>query len=309
MKVDVCGICGTDIHILEGSSRSRPPVVLGHEYAGTVEDPGTSSAHKTGDTVAIDPNISCGVCYYCRRGMEHLCENLRSLGVDIDGGLAELCIVPEKQLFAIPADLPAAAKAFIEPVSCAVHGIDRAGIRAGDTVAILGCGTVGLLMLQLARNAGAARTIGLEPLARKREIARMLGADFVLDPSAAGAIDSIRDITGVGPDVVIECVGKPGTMEQAVSLVRRGGTVEFFGVCPIGTTIPVEPNMIYFRELTITGSYVNPHTFSRAIAMLQSGRVRIDAFDLHRFPLEGIDEAFRYQREGLTIKSIVEPNK
>ena len=116
------------------------------------------------------------------------------------------------------------------------------------------------------------------------------------------------DLTKVGADVVIECVGKPLTAQAALDLARRGGTVEFFGVCPIGETISIEPNKIYFKELTIVGSYVNPHTFDRSIAMLQSGRVRVDAFQLDKFPLDGVHEALRYQREGKTIKSIIQPN-
>ncbi|HLX13064.1 MAG TPA: zinc-dependent alcohol dehydrogenase family protein, partial [Bacteroidota bacterium] len=269
VHVDACGVCGTDVHIVEGTSRSTPPVVLGHEYAGTIEDIAVEqNGLKVGDRVAIDPNISCGVCFYCRRGLVHLCSNLRALGVDIDGGMAEKCIVPYKQLYAIPEKLSIEASAFIEPVSCVIHGIDKAGIRAGDTVVILGGGTIGLMMLQLVRAAGAAKIIVIEPLEHKRKIAQRLGADEILDPTKIDLVSAIMDLTNVGADVVIECVGRPQTMQTAIDLARRGGTVEFFGVCPIGQTISVEPNKIYFKELTIVGSYVNPNTFSRAIAAL-----------------------------------------
>jgi 2-desacetyl-2-hydroxyethyl bacteriochlorophyllide A dehydrogenase len=305
VKVDVCGICGTDVHIVEGSSRSSPPLVLGHEYAGVVTD--GESKEMIGKRVAVDPNICCGACYYCSRGLVHLCSNLRALGVDIDGGMAEYSIVPERQLHRIPEEMPQEAGAFIEPVSCAIHGIDKSGIRAGDTVVVIGGGTVGLIMLQLARNAGASRTILAEPLAHKREISRQLGADVVLDPLADDLRSAVGDLTSVGADVVIECVGRPQTMQLALELSRRGGTVEFFGVCPIGQTIPLQPHSVYFKELTIVGSYVNPHTFSRSIALLSSGRIRTDLFQVHRFPLEGVHEALRYQREGLTIKSMLTP--
>jgi L-iditol 2-dehydrogenase len=199
--------------------------------------------------------------------------------------------------------------AFIEPVSCAVHGIDLAEIKVGDTVIIIGGGTVGLIMIQLAKNAGAARTIVIEPLEHKRRIAQQLGADIILNPSEVNLQSVVGDLTSVGADVVIECVGKPETMQLALELARRGGTVEFFGVCPIGETIPLEPNKVYFKELTIVGSYVNPQTFDRSIVLLQSGRVRIETFLIHKFPLEGVHEALRYQREGLTIKSIITPNE
>src|SRR5579862_7895419 len=295
VHVDACGVCGTDVHIVEGTSRSTPPVVLGHEYAGTIEDIAVEqNGLKVGDRVAIDPNISCGVCFYCRRGLVHLCSNLRALGVDIDGGMAEKCIVPYKQLYAIPEKLSIEASAFIEPVSCVIHGIDKAGIRAGDTVVILGGGTIGLMMLQLVRAAGAAKIIVIEPLEHKRKIAQRLGADEILDPTKIDLVSAIMDLTNVGADVVIECVGRPQTMQTAIDLARRGGTVEFFGVCPIGQTISVEPNKIYFKELTIVGSYVNPNTFSRAIAALDSGIIRVDEFQIDKFPLDGVHDALSY---------------
>src|SRR5512140_2214941 len=145
VRVDACGICGTDIHIVEGTSRSTPPVVLGHEYSGIVEDHGTVSDVANGAPVAVDPNIACGRCFYCRRGLVHLCENLRALGVDIDGGMAEYCVVPADQLHRLPPGMSAEEGALIEPVSCAVHGIDTAGIQSGDAVVVIGGGTIGLV--------------------------------------------------------------------------------------------------------------------------------------------------------------------
>jgi L-iditol 2-dehydrogenase len=309
VKVQNCGVCGTDVHIVEGTSRSSPPVVLGHEYSGVVEESVKGAeGMQVGQRIAIDPNISCGTCFYCRRGLVHLCSNLRALGVDIDGGMAEYCIVPVKQVFEIPDNLSVEASAFIEPVSCAVHGIDKAKIAVGDTVVILGGGTIGLLMLQLANIAGAARVIVVEPLEHKRIIAKALGANEVINPIEQDVRSVVMDITKVGADTVIECVGKPQTMQLAIEIVRRGGTVEFFGVSPIGQTIPVEPNQVYVKELTIVGSYVNPNTFSRAISVLQSGKVRVDKFQIDKFPLDGVHEALAFQREGRTIKSIIQPN-
>jgi 2-desacetyl-2-hydroxyethyl bacteriochlorophyllide A dehydrogenase len=308
IKIDSCGVCGTDVHILDGTSRSTPPVVLGHEYCGVVEDAGSGNVNvAAGQRVAVDPNISCGTCYYCRRGLVHLCAGLKALGVDIDGGMAERCIVPAAQLYPLPDTMSPETGAFVEPVSCAVHGVDRANIRSGDTVVILGGGTIGLIMLQLVRSSGAARIMVAEPLPHKQEIARALGADEVIDPANADTRSVIFDATHVGADVVIECVGNPKTMQLAIELARRGGTVEFFGVCPLGATIPVEPNMVYFKELTITGSYVNPHTFARAITLLASGKVGVDKFRIDRFPLDQAGEAIELQRRGGTLKSIITP--
>ncbi len=310
VKVLACGVCGTDVHIVEGTSRSTPPVVLGHEFNGVVESVGMAvHGIEPGQHVAVDPNISCGTCYYCRRGLVHLCANLQALGVDLNGGMAEYCFVPAQQIYRLPEGMQGDAAAFVEPVSCAIHGIDRASVRAGDTVVIVGGGTIGLIMLQLARNAGASRTILVEPLEQKRRIAAELGADVILDPRTNHIKTAVMDLTQVGADVVIECVGKPQTSQLSLDLVRRGGTVEFFGVCPIGETISVEPNQIYFKELTIAGSYVNPNTFSRSIALLHAGKVSVAKFQIDRFPLEGVSEALAYQREGKTLKSIIEPNQ
>ncbi len=308
IDVEACGICGTDLHIVEGTSRSTPPVILGHEYAGTIVDAGPQvKNHTVGERVAVDPNIACGTCSYCRRGLVHLCSSLRALGVDIDGGMAEFSIVPAGQVHSLGDGVGAELCAFVEPVSCAVHGIDRAGIVAGDFVVIIGGGPIGQIMLQLALNAGAALVALVEPLAEKRALAKSIGAFLTIDPHTMDVAEAVYTVAPEGADVVIECAGTPPTAELSLRLARRGGTVEFFGVCPIGSTVPLEPNSVYFKELTIVGSYVNPHTFSRAIALLRSGRVRVDEFPIARFPLQGVHEALRQHREGLTLKSIIIP--
>ncbi len=307
VRVEMCGICGTDLHIVEGNSRSSPPVVLGHEFAGVVTEARNVRGIVPGQKVALDPNISCGVCYYCRRGLVHLCENLRALGVDIDGGMAEECIVPLQQAFVLPDDMSPLQSAFLEPLSCAVHGIDLARISQGDTVVVVGAGPIGLLMLQLASHAGAARVIAVEPVREKREVALTLGASAVIDPNGGDVVTAIRDLTLVGADVVIECAGREETCALAIGLARRGGRVVLFGVCPIGRTIALEPHQVYFRELTIVGSYVNPHTFARAVSLLHSGRITVDTFPVRLFPLEGIHDALKLQREGRSIKSILQP--
>ncbi len=309
VRVDACGICGTDVHIVDGTSRSNPPVVLGHEFAGTVEEVASDVADiKPGQKVAVDPNIACGACYFCRRGEVHLCSNLKALGVDIDGGMAEYCFVPQRQAHILPDGFPSDAGAFVEPLSCAVHGIDRAGIKTGDTVAIIGAGTIGLLMLQLARHAGAARTIVVEPLEQKRRIAQQLHAVDLVNPLEQDPVKTVRALTTHGADVVIECAGNVSTAQMALELARRGGTVELFGVCPLGESIPLEPNQVYFKELTIVGSYVNPNTFSRAIGLLQHGVVRVDEFQVKKFSLDDVHEALRHQKEGKTIKSFIVPS-
>ncbi len=310
IRVQACGVCGTDVHIVEGTSRSAPPVILGHEYTGVVLDMvGESPTVSVGARVAVDPNISCGVCFFCRRGLIHLCSRLAALGVDLDGGMAEFSIVPISQLYPFPDSLTLEDAVFVEPVSCAVHGIDRAGMRLGDTVVIVGGGTIGLLMLQLARHAGAAHVVVVEPLETKRAVARTLGAEHVLDPSSTDIPAAVFDLTSVGADVVLECTGRTASAELALQLVRRGGTVEFFGVCPRRETFPIAPNDVYARELTVVGSYINPYTFTRAIELLASGVVRVDALTRTTFSLDHVCDALQAVREGAAIKTIISPQE
>ncbi|HLP18361.1 MAG TPA: zinc-dependent alcohol dehydrogenase family protein [Bacteroidota bacterium] len=310
IRVDACGICGTDVHIVAGESRSTPPVVLGHEFAGTVVDAGRhADIFAPGTNVAIDPNIPCGTCVYCRRGYVHLCERLRALGVDINGGMSEYCIIPYRQAYALPPGLSIEHAAMIEPISCVVHGIDKAHIEAGESVVILGGGTIGMIMMQLARASGASTIILSEPNSEKRNNAASFGADYTVDPSSADLASVVQDLTQIGADCVIECAGRRETAEQALALSRKGGRVVLFGVCPIGETIAMEPNRIYSHELTIAGSYVNPFTFSRAADLIASGRIRMDAFRIDTFSLDDVHEALAAQREGRTMKSMILPHR
>jgi threonine dehydrogenase-like Zn-dependent dehydrogenase len=201
--------------------------------------------------------------------------------------MAEYSIVPAAQCYTLGEEIAPEVCAFVEPVSCAVHGIDRARIETGDAVVIIGGGPIGQIMLQLARAAGAAFTILVEPVAEKRALASGSGASRVIDPGEVDVAEAVHGDLSEGADVVIECAGLPTTAELALNLARRGGTVEFFGVCPLGSSLPLEPNQVYFRELTIVGSYINPHTFSRAIALLQNGRVTVKDFPMARFPVNG----------------------
>lgn len=308
ISVKVCGVCGTDIHIFAGSANSNPPVILGHEFAGTVEDMGKSvTRFKIGDRVVIDPNITCRHCYYCRRGLIHLCENLTALGVHTDGGFAEYSIVPEIQLYKLPNNIPFEWGCFIEPLSCSIHGVDLANIKVGDAVVILGAGAIGLMIMQMAHLSGAGKVIVVEPTKERREIAYMLKADIVIDP----AEEDVRDITMRnsydGADIVIECAGNPQTARLAFNLIRRGGNIIFFGVCDRDAKINIKPQEIYFKELTMKGSYVNPNTFSRAIELLSLRRIDLSKFDIIRFPLDELLKAFECHREKKAVKALIIP--
>lgn len=186
LRVAACGVCGTDIHIFhgeKGSAEVTPPVVLGHEFAGVVEELGSGvTALQIGEHVAVDPNIYCGHCHFCRIGKKQLCENLRAIGVNQNGGFAQYCVCPAAQCLPLNPALPLEHGAMTEPLACCIHGIDRAALRSGDIVCIIGGGAIGLLMVQLARLSGASHVILSEPVQARRDIALQIGADAVIDP-------------------------------------------------------------------------------------------------------------------------------
>jgi len=306
VRVHTCGVCGTDSHIFSGEFRVRFPVVAGHEFAGEVVEAGKEVVGlNPGDRVAMDPNIPCGYCHYCRRGRIQFCENLVSLGVMIDGGFEEYARVPFRQAYRLPEEVSLEEGAFVEPLACCLHGIDRASLEPGSDIFILGAGPIGLMQLQLARLAGARRVWMSEPQARRRELALRLGADAVFDPAEEDIRERVRELTGVGVDLAIECVGSPRTVEQAISLACRGGKVMLFGVCHAGAEAKLMPYEVFLNELTIFGSFINPFTHSRALELLRSKQVQVLPLITHRLPVERLEEALKLSRSPEAIKVTV----
>lgn len=200
VKVEACGICGTDRHLLHGEFPSTPPVTLGHEFCGIVMEAGSAVKDiAPGARITGDPNISCGRCPQCEAGRVNLCRNLRAIGIHRDGGFAEYVLVPRKQAFEIPLTLDPAHGAFCEPLACCLHGIDVSGIKVGSTVAILGGGVIGLLTVQLARLAGAAKVVLSTRQASKRRLAEEIGATATVDPSAGDVVEAIAGPAGLVP--------------------------------------------------------------------------------------------------------------
>ncbi len=307
VEVLACGICGTDRHIYHGQFDAKPPIVPGHEYTGRVLEVGEGVRDlAAGDRVAIDPNIHCGVCRFCRRGDIHLCENLCALGVDMDGGFAELAVVPRQQCYELPASVSSLEGALTEPLACCVHGIDLAEIGVGDRVAVIGGGLIGQMLAQLARLRGAGYLLLSDPIAARREMALSLGADAVIDPASSDALAETP--LGEGADVVIEAVGSAETAAQAVEWAAPGGTVVWFGVAPPGDTVDVEPNLVFRKELTIRGSLVNPHTHGRALSLLESGQVDVPPLITRTMGLEALPQALS-QGPGDEIKTVVTPTR
>ena len=312
VKVAACGICGTDVHIYhgdKGSAEVHPPVVLGHEFSGTVVETGPEvSGIRVGDHVTVDPNIYCGKCHYCKMGKKQQCTSLQAIGVTMNGGFAEYCYVPEAQCYVLDPAVPLRNGAMTEPLSCCLHGIDRAGIRLGDTVCVLGGGAIGLMMVQLAKLSGASAVILSEPVEFRRRIGLELGADYAIDPLSGPIADQIESLIHTrGTDVVIECVGSTAATAQAFEAAKDGATVLLFSVPKAGSHYSLSLEQVFQKELKIVGSRINPDTHGRAVALINSGKIVLDKLFTHSYPVERLEDAIIKQTENDSIKVLIEP--
>lgn len=313
VKNMAAGICGTDVHIYlgeKGSAEVTPPVVLGHEYSGIVEKVGSSVTDiRVGDHVTVDPNMYCGRCRPCRMGRKQNCENLFALGVNVNGGFAEYSVCPDTQCYKLNDDVSFDAGAMTEPLSCILHGADLAGLSSGESVLVIGGGTIGLIMAQVMKLSGAGTVIVSEPVEMRRDIALSIGVDYVIDPLKSNLSDEIRRITGRdGVDKVIECVGNKSAARDAISSADLGGTVLFFSVPKTDATIELPLFDVYKKELKIIGSMINPDTYQRAVNLINSGRIILEPLITHTYPKEKLEEAIRMQMSAESIKVVVHPN-
>lgn len=307
VQVAACGVCGTDRAIFRDEYPVTHPLVMGHEYAGTVVAVGSQVAGLVpGDRVAVDPNVVDDTCYFCRRGVDHLCSALSPLGVVRPGGFAELSAVPARYAYLLPPSISLESGSQVEPIACCVHGVDRAEIANGDLVTIMGCGPIGCMLIQLARGRGASRLIAVDPNPARRALAEAAGADLTCAPEDAEELLA-RERPSAGPDVVIEASGNPAAAELALALVRRGGTVLLFAVYPEQSRIPISPFRINEDELRVVGSLNNPHTHQRAIDILASGRLDVSQIITDVITLDDLGSAMdpaNFPRAG---KIIVRP--
>ena len=281
IQVKACGVCGTDVHIYEGdkgAAEVTPPTILGHEFAGIVAEVGSEvTAFRPGDRVCVDPNCYCGACDPCRKGMAHYCEHMIGYGTTVNGGFAEYCAVNMRQVYRLGEHTSFEQGAMTEPVACCLHGIDMCEIRPGHQVAVIGGGMIGLLMLQLARLAGAARVALLEPVESKREVGLRLGADVCIDPLHEDVKAALQAAGMDAPDAVIECVGRPSTIAQAIEIAGNKAVVMMFGLTKPDEEISVKPFEIFRKELVLKASYINPYTQKRALDLIDSGRLDVSS--------------------------------
>lgn len=310
LRNQVCGVCGTDVHIYHGEPGSadvNPPVVLGHEYSGEVVEVGEGvTGFAVGDHVTVDPNIYCGHCAYCQNGKKQLCPSMEAIGVTRDGGFAQYSRIPASQAFKLEPTVPWEAAAMAEPLACCLHGIDLAGIQVGDKVCVVGGGAIGLLMVQLAKLSGASQIVLSEPNEKRRQVGLQLGANAPIDPTRPDAQEAFAQVLGGGANVVIECVGNVPAVKSAFQFAGKGATVLLFSVPKVDATFDLPLFDVYKKELTIKGSFVNPDTHARAVALINSGKVDFDPIITHRFTLDQLPEAIAMQMSDASIKVVVE---
>lgn len=281
IQVKACGVCGTDVHIYEGdkgAAEVTPPTILGHEFSGVIREVGSQvRKYKAGDRVCIDPNCYCGACDPCRNGVAHFCENMVGYGTTVNGGFAEYCAVDERQVYLLGENTTFEQGAMAEPVACCLHGIDMCEIQPGHQVVVIGGGMIGLLMLQLAKLAGASKVALLEPVENKREVGRKLGADVCIDPITEDVKERLAENGMDWVNVVIECVGRPSTIEQAIAIAGNKAVVMMFGLTKPDQEIAVKPFQVFQKELVLKASYINPYTQKRALELINSGRLDVSS--------------------------------
>jgi D-arabinitol dehydrogenase (NADP+) len=298
IKVMASGICGTDIHIFNGEYMGAYPVIPGHEFSGVVVSTGNLiTRFKVGDRVAVEPNISCDNCVHCLNNRQNFCLNWQAIGVTLPGGMEQYVTAPEKAVFSI-GDLPFEQGAFMEPLSCVIHGIERAQLRLADQVAILGAGPIGNLILQMARLQGAAQITVLENNPGRAELARQMGAYLVLS--------RMEDLQPEKFDVVIDATGVIPVMTQAIDYARRGGTVLLFGVPPSGRLMEIEVFKIFQKGLTILSSFTSVRNSYQAVNLLRSGKIDVRSLISHRLPLKEMSQAIeRIEGHDPGVKKVI----
>ncbi len=307
LSVDRVSICGTDIHILSDppGHPATPGSILGHEYVATVTDIGDNVTNvEPGDRVVIDPNITCGLCEYCRMGLTNVCENMTSLGIFRHGGLAEFNLAPAKALHKINQGVPTERACLAEPLACVWHGFEKTNILPGESVAILGAGPIGLLFLMLFKSAGAGKVFVIEPTEFRRLTAKRLGADAVINPKSEDASAQVKEITRIGVDVAVDAAGS--LLPEALGLVRRGGRVILFGVNQHAER-SLNQYAITRYETSILGSYIQRTAFPKVVRILEAGLLPVEKLITHRLRLNEVGEALEAMRVGEAIKAVVEP--
>jgi L-iditol 2-dehydrogenase len=317
VRVEACGICGSDVHGYDGSSGRRiPPIVMGHEAAGTVAAVGTDvRAFSRGDRVTFDSTVYCGHCAYCVLGEVNLCDNRQVVGVSCGdyrraGAFAEYIAVPERIVYRLPETISFAEAAMLEAVSVALHAVRIASVTGGESVLVIGAGMIGLLILQAAKAAGSSRVFIADIDESRLNLAAQVGATAVLHSSGADLVSEVSRLTGrKGADVTLEAVGKNETVAAAIDCTRKGGTVTLVGNISPEVTIPLQK--VVTRQLRLQGSCASAGEYPRAIKLVASGKIQVKPLITAIVPLEEGPRWFQrlHAREPNLMKVVLTPTQ
>ncbi|HVO38332.1 MAG TPA: zinc-dependent alcohol dehydrogenase family protein [Spirochaetia bacterium] len=302
IEVKASGICGTDIHIFRGEYLGSYPVTPGHEFSGIVSKVGAAvTRFKPGDHVAVEPNIACDNCPACLSNRQNFCVNWNGVGVTLPGGMAQYAMAPERAVFNI-GTLPFASGAFVEPLSCVLHGVQRTGFTLADRVLVIGAGPIGILLLTSILLEGASSVVSVDKNAARRKLAESSGAG----ETAA----SLEGLPADSFDVVVDATGVPALMEKTLSLVRPGGRVLLFGVPPSASRISLEAFMIFRKGLTILSSYTSVRNSLQAVRLLETGRIDVSPLVSHQLPLADFARGISLIEEGKegVLKVLIRPD-
>jgi len=310
VQLRACGLCASDV--MEWYMKPRAPIFPGHEPAGAVAAVGEGvQQFSVGQRVFMHHHVPCMVCHYCQRGSFSQCPRFRTTRL-YPGGLAEYVRVPalnvQLDVLPLPDELSFEAATLIEPLACCVRGINRAAIQAGDSVLVLGAGSNGLILAQLAQQRGAVRVIIADPIAYRRQRALDGGIDYVLDPEEEPLLEQIYAVNdGRKPDVVLVTPSSISAMQQGLELVGPGGTILLYAPPSPEKVMPISPNSLFFQEISIHTSYsAGPYETRLALELLQSGRIRPEILITHRFPLQEAARAFELvAKPGDALKAVV----
>lgn len=309
IKVEAASICGTDVHIL-----ADPPghpattgVVQGHEYIGEIVEIGKGVKNVViGDRVVVDPTTTCGFCHYCQTGQQNMCENSSSIGIFVDGGWASHSVIPARNVHKISKEVPAEIAVLAEPLSCVINGSEKVNVQPGDSVVILGAGPMGQLFTQVLKAAGAGTIVCVDNSDYRLAYSLKSGATHIVNPKNQEVSKVVTEETGIGADVVIDCVGS--LFDQAMTLVRKGGQILLVGMNEHAQPI-IKQYDITRNEITVQGTFIQNNDFPKVIKILEANLLNLKDLITHKVTLNNIHEGIETMKKGEAIKIIVYPKE
>lgn len=317
IKIDACAVCGTDLKAyVSGNPRIKAPKVMGHEFTGIVDTIGSAVVgFQIGDRIVMATSVACGDCYYCKRGHRNLCANIAPMGFTFEGGMAEYTVIPARALagghaIKVPSHVKAEHAALAEPLSCTVNSCFNCNIQKGDVVVVIGAGPMGIMNACVAQQFGASKIILAEINEERLKQAAPFGFDVLVNPAKEDLAAIVMEQTGgIGADVAIVAAPAAKPQEDAISLVRKRGTVCLFASLPVDNSeITIDSRVLHYGEIKLVGSSDStPQQVSKAVEIISSGSLKADKLASHVLPLDDIMKAYELMKSGKALRVILEP--